>query len=181
VLWHNPTIASRMVELACNPALPDTLADELLPWLCERYGVTRSPARTVITGQSMGGLSSTWIPLCRPDAFGAALIVSPSLWFTPPDVADIPDEVPGGWLTRQWAARERLPVRLFVSVGTLESSAIPYPGMNGQSMVTLARAFRDAMRAKGYDVAYREEPGGHNHHTVRRLLVPGLAALLGEE
>ena len=53
--------------------------------------------------------------------------------------------------------------------------------MNGQSMVDVARNFSDAVQATGYDVAgYREEPGGHNAVTVRRLLVPGLSALLGE-
>jgi enterochelin esterase family protein len=178
VFWHNLTIASRMVEMACNPALPAALADDLLPWIRERYAVTDDPAQTVITGQSFGGLASTWIPFRRPEAFGAALIVSPSLWFTPPDVTDVPDEVVGGWLTQQWLARDHAPVRFFVSVGALESAAIPYPGLAGQSMVTLARTFAEAMAAAGYDVAYREEVGGHNHHTVRRLLVPGLAALL---
>jgi enterochelin esterase family protein len=179
VLWHNATISSRSVEMTCNPLLPDVLADELLPWVRSHYGVTGDAARTVITGQSFGGLASTWIPFRRPDAFGAALIVSPSLWFTPPGV-ELADDVPGGWLTQEWLlVPEQLPVRLFVSVGTLECKAIPYPGMSGQSMLTLARAFAEAASARGYDVTYREEHGGHNHHTVRRLLVPGLDALMG--
>jgi enterochelin esterase family protein len=181
VFWHNLTIASRMTEMACNPALPDALADELLPWVRANYGVTDDPSQVVIGGQSFGGLSSAWIPFRRWGAFGAAFIVSPSFWFTPPDVGEVAAEVPGGWLTQQYEAADAKLVRMYIAVGTLESSPIPYPGMNGQSMVDLARNFRDAVRARGHDIAgYREEPGGHNHVTMRRLLVPGLNALLAE-
>jgi enterochelin esterase family protein len=181
VFWHNLTIASRMTEMACNPALPDALADELLPWVRARYSVTDDPSKVVIGGQSFGGLSSAWIPFRRPDAFGAAFIISPSFWFTPPDAGEATAEVSGGWLTQEYEAAGIKPVRMYIAVGMLESGAIPYPGMNGQSMVDLARNFRDALRSRGYDIAgYREEPGGHNHVTVQRLLVPGLRALLSE-
>lgn len=179
VFFSNVTIASRMVELSCNPALPDALADELLPWVRANYSVTEDPARTVIGGQSYGGLSSAWIPFRRPDAFGAAFIVSPSFWFAPPDAGQLAEGVPGGWLTQQYVAADLKPIGMFISVGAQESTPFPYGPASGQSMVDLARHFRDAVTAKGYEVVgYREFPGGHNHLTVRHLLIPALAALL---
>ncbi|GAA3528372.1 hypothetical protein GCM10022222_09260 [Amycolatopsis ultiminotia] len=177
--WSNLTSASRMSEMNVNPALPVALADELLPWLRSRYRVQSDPAQIVVGGQSYGGLASAFTALQRPEVFGAALLISPSLWFTPPGEDEHPAVSPGGWMARQYAERGPAPIRLYVSVGTLECAPIPKPGMNGQSMLDLARNFRDAVAAAGYSVAgYREEPGGHNHITVRRVVVPGLAALL---
>jgi enterochelin esterase family protein len=178
VFWHNLTIASRMTEMACNPALPDVLADELLPWVRNSYSVTDDPARVVVGGMSFGGLASAWVPFRRSDRIGAAFIGSPSFWFSPlppEEAAKAPE-----WLIRQYQAHDTLPIRMYVAVGSLESSVIPVPGANGKSMVDLARTFREVAARKGYQVVgYREEPGGHNFVTVRRLIVPALAALLG--
>lgn len=179
VFWHNLTPASRDGELACHPALPAALADELLPWLRTRHGATSDPAQVIVGGLSLGGLASAWTLLQRPDAFGGALLVSPSLWFTPPDVTDDAPEGPGGWITQQYAASATRSGRVHLAVGSLETGPLPFPGMNGRSMVDLARQMRDTVASSGVDlVGYREQPGGHNLVTAQRVLVPGLAGLL---
>ncbi|MFC4950263.1 alpha/beta hydrolase-fold protein [Pseudonocardia sp. GCM10023141] len=128
---------------------------------------------------SLGGLASAWALLQRPDAFGGALLVSPSLWFAPPD-ADAP-AVRGGWITQQFAASRPGSGRVYLAVGSLETGPFPdsFPGVHGLSMVELARDFRDVVTAGGLELAgYREQPGGHNFVTAQRVLVPGLAGLL---
>ncbi|MFB9905473.1 alpha/beta hydrolase-fold protein [Allokutzneria oryzae] len=172
VLWHNRTVSSRMQELACSPQLPAALADELLPWLREHYAVSTDPARVVISGMSYGGLATAWVALERADAFGAALIMSGSFWFAPP--GGVPQ-----WLTREYRDRDRRPVRLAITVGSLENVPLGMPGVEDVSMVDVSRAFRDTVLAKGYDVAhYAEVPAGHDMINVRRTVVPALAKLL---
>jgi enterochelin esterase family protein len=172
VLWHNVGPNTRMIEMACNPGLPAVLADELLPWLRKRYAIADDPALTVVAGMSYGGLASTFVGLERPDAFGAALIMSPSLWYAP-------DGERGEWLTREYVSRTPSALRLFVAVGTLESAALDVNDLGDTTMVDVARRFAEEARAAGYDVVgFREQPGGHEFVTVQRVLPIGLAALL---
>ncbi|GAA5057415.1 alpha/beta hydrolase-fold protein [Nocardia callitridis] len=179
VFWANLTVVSRMTEMACDPALPTAIADELLPWLRENYAVSASREDVTIAGMSFGGLASAWLALERPDAFGAALALSPSLWFAPAPTS--PDEEPEQpqWLTRRYASKPTVDVRLFVSVGLLENSALPVPGPEPLTMIKAARNFRDLVLRKGYDlVGYREQPGGHDFVNVNRVIEHALPALL---
>jgi enterochelin esterase-like enzyme len=45
------------------------LAQELLPWVHQRYRVTSDPARTIEGGCSYGGLAATFAGLRRADLF----------------------------------------------------------------------------------------------------------------
>ncbi|MHB8341099.1 MAG: alpha/beta hydrolase [Mycobacteriales bacterium] len=174
VFWHNLSVASRMIEMACNPALPAALAEVLLPWLTERYAVSSDPRDRVIAGFSYGGLAAAHTALARPEVFGSALPMSASFWFTPDPAAE-----PGQWLTRQYAEQPVPSLSLFVAVGTLEDLPINLPGAEGLTMVSTARAFRDTLLANSYRlVGYREVPGGHDMVNVRQVVVPGLQALL---
>ena len=50
----------------------------------------------------------------------------------------------------------------------------------GQSTIVAAiRHLRDVLRAKGYDVTYREVGGGHDYVHWRAMLADGLMTLLG--
>ncbi len=61
-------------------ALLDWLARWLLPKLRSEHQLTSDPARTIIGGSSMGGLAALYAHLKRPDVFGGAIAMSPSLW-----------------------------------------------------------------------------------------------------
>lgn len=175
--WHNLTITSRMSEMACNPGLPAALADGLLPFLRAGWSVGTEPATTAIVGMSYGGLATAYTAFERSDSFGAAVVMSPSLWFAPPAEGGTPAEEPG-WLTRQYAEGPARDVRFVVAVGTLEDQPIPMPGMESITMVTAARDFRDTLSSKGYDlVSYVEQPGGHDLVNVQRVLVRALREL----
>ncbi|WP_229357473.1 enterochelin esterase [Streptomyces sp. UNOB3_S3] len=154
----------RMADLSCSEEFVDWLADVLLPWAAREYGVTGDPARTVVAGQSAGGLTAAFASFRRPDRFGNALSQSGSFWW--PDGT----EFDGGseWLTRQFATREKLPVRFHLEVGLQEWMLLPQN-----------RHLRDVLQARGYDVDYREFNGGHDYACWRGGLADGLVGLLG--
>ncbi|MCS7475663.1 alpha/beta hydrolase-fold protein [Umezawaea endophytica] len=173
--WHNRTLTSRTTEFACDPALAEALADGLLPFLGERYGLPPEPSRTVVAGFSLGGLAAGHVALTRPDAFGAALLMSAALWFTPE-----PGTEPDGWLVRRYAEAPTRDTAFHVTVGRLEDVPVGLPGTApGTTWVSAARSFRDTLRDKGYDVrGYREVPSGHDLVNLHLAVVDGLAALL---
>ncbi|MCX5746721.1 MAG: alpha/beta hydrolase-fold protein [Proteobacteria bacterium] len=63
-------------------ALVGTIVDELLPRVHARFSLAAGPAAHVIGGASLGGLAALYAHLRRPDVFGVAIGMSPSLWFT---------------------------------------------------------------------------------------------------
>ncbi|MCF3103565.1 enterochelin esterase [Streptomyces roseoverticillatus] len=157
--------ARRMEDLSCSEEFVDWMADVLLPWAARSYGAADDPARTVVAGQSAGGLTAAFAAFRRPERFGNALSQSGSFWW--PDGT----EFDGGseWLTRQFAVSEKRPVRLRVEVGLQEWMLLPQN-----------RHLRNVLEARGYEVAYGEFNGGHDYACWRGGLATGLAALLGD-
>jgi enterochelin esterase-like enzyme len=112
-------------------------------------GVRVTRAQTVVAGSSMGGLASLRLAAARPDVFGAVLVQSGGF-------PGMPVVVPPG-----------LGLRFWLDVGVLEDR-----------LLASTRELRDDLRAKGYEVAYREFPGGHDFFWWGETLADGLAALL---
>lgn len=160
------TMEHRMEDLSCSGEFADWLADTLLPWAAERYGATADPARTVVAGQSAGGLTAAYAAFRRPDAFGLALSQSGSFWWPDPDPAD-PEAPDPEWLTRQYARAPRRAVRLHLEVGLQE-----------WMLLAENRRLRNVLRARGYPVSYEEFNGGHDYACWRGGLAHGLAKLL---
>ena len=161
VLPDSVDAGTRWAELTCRPEFLGFLADELLPWAAERLPVTDNPARTVIAGQSLGGLTAAYAAVAAPHRFGNVLAQSGSFWWpVGPDTE---------WLTRQLANTPRLPVRFRLSFGEQEWVALP-----------AARRLRETLAAAGYhDSSYREFNGGHDYLCWRTELADGLVELLG--
>ena len=57
------------------------MGETLLPMLRAELALIDGPLGAVIGGSSMGGLASFYAHFARPDLFGGALVMSPSLWF----------------------------------------------------------------------------------------------------
>jgi enterochelin esterase family protein len=85
-----------------------------------------------------------------------------------------PDDEPN-WLTRQFIARPRLPIRFYLTAGKDEFD----PSGNGRGILTTSQHLRDVLLAKGYEVHYNEFYGGHDFLSWRGSLADGLIALLG--
>lgn len=152
---------TRWSDMTCRPEFAAFLADELLPWAASRLPVTDDPARTVVAGQSLGGLCAAHAALSVPGRFGAVLAQSGSFWW--------PDGPQAQWLTDRIEAAPRLPVRFRLSFGEQEWVALP-----------AARRLREVLAAAGYDDAsYQEFNGGHDYLCWRTELADGLVDLLG--
>ena len=157
VLPSAMSMERRWTELACHPPFLAFVLDELLPWVAHRRPVTADPARTIIAGQSLGGVTALHAGLVAPWRFGNVLAQSASLWW--------PTGAPGE-MTRRYARAPRVPVRVRFEVGL-------------QEWVLLGphRELRDVLAARGYDVAYTEYNGGHDELCWRGGLAEGLVAL----
>jgi predicted alpha/beta superfamily hydrolase len=62
-----------------GPAFVEVVAREIIPFVEQRYGVSRETRGLV--GKSMGGLLATTALLTRPSLFSHYLIISPALWW----------------------------------------------------------------------------------------------------
>ena len=168
--------------MECDPAFARMLADELLPMLRGRYSLTPNPDRTIVAGASLAGVAAAHAAFERPGAFGAVLSCSGAHWWGwngADGSAALPVSGKDGepeWLTRQFAAAPRKPIKFWVDVGRLEVGEHPFaPGVDQRAS---NRHLRTVLRAKGYEVCYHEAPGGHEYATFRRSVAKGLQALL---
>ncbi|HEY0216086.1 MAG TPA: alpha/beta hydrolase-fold protein [Cellulomonas sp.] len=158
----------READLAGADGYLDLLADDLLPRLVAPALADRGlvlsgdPARTVVAGQSYGGLAAFRAVAHRPDRFGASVSQSGSFWW--PD-HDAPQHraVPA-WL----ASAPPRTARTVLQVGTYEGSLT---GSNRQ----VAALVRD----RGEHLVHTEVPGGHDWAWWSRRLGEGVVAALG--
>lgn len=155
---------TRRRELACDERFVAFLTHELLPWAARRWPVTGDPSRTVVAGQGLGGLAAAYAALRRPERFGNVLAQSGAFWWP---AARREGAFPEEWLTGRVRALARRPVRFHLSAG-LQEWGVPAAG----------RRLRDALDAKGYEVAHHEYNGGHDYLCWREDLAQGLVALL---
>ncbi len=145
------------------------LVDELKPFIDARYRTRREAAQTAVGGSSLGGLVSMWLVLREGGSFGAALVVSPSVWWG------------GEQILREVAAT---PLgsgrpRVWLDIGLLE----------GEGAVTGARRLRDALLQRGWrqgtpgspvraTLAYAEAPGAGHDETAWAARVEGMLRFL---
>jgi enterochelin esterase family protein len=176
---HPPGL--RNPELACNLKFLDSLNTEMIPWVRDHYNATKDPKRTLVGGLSFGGLSAACAALHHPETFGNVLAQSGGFSWIPPRTGEDliarlrtydPDDEPN-WLTRQFIASPRLPIRFYITAGKDEFDAL------GGGILITSRQLRDVLVAKGYEVHYDEFYGGHDFLSWRGSLADGLIALLG--
>lgn len=167
----NPT---REKELPCNPAFWQAVEEELLPLAQFHAEFSDQADRTIVAGQSYGGLAATYAGLHRPDRFGRVLSQSGSFWW--PDMKLIrsfstqpPQE--SGWLTAQ-LINGKLPtgrLHVFMEAGSREGDMAP-----------LSRQMHDALVTAGHRTQFRIFNGGHDSLCWRGGLIDGLRWLLAD-
>jgi len=134
----------------------------------ENFHATSDATRTVVGGASYGGLASAYAALRHPEIFGNVLSQSESFFWAPEGDPD------SDWLTRQYVASPKLPMRFFIEVGLMESGPNP---RNSRSQVVTNRHMRDVLAAKGYTIHYQEFNGGHEYLNWRGSFADGLLFL----
>jgi enterochelin esterase family protein len=164
------TDAGRDDELTpASAATTGFVTRELLPWARRELGAGAEPARTVVAGQSLGGLMAAHVALCAPEVFGAVIAQSGSYWWPKPEHGE------PGRLLRDYAERPRADLRFYLDVGDRETRRGP-DGM--PHMLDLSRQLRDVLTAKGYPVTYAEYHGAHDYVNWRDTFADGLIAVL---
>jgi isoamylase len=140
------------------------LAETVRPLVLRTLRARPGPQHAVVAGSSLGGLISLYTLLRFREHFGAAGVLSPSLWFA--------DRAMLGWVGR-WGARVARG-RIHLDVGTGE----------GTDVVANVRAMRDILERAGYrrgrDLQYVEEKGAtHAEAAWGRRFGDALPFLLG--
>lgn len=165
-------IGTREKELACNPRFADFVAQELIPWIRSRYRIAENPKQTTIGGISFGGLAAAYVALKHSEIFGNVLSQSGSFWWGPDGYAE-----DGEWLTHQFVAERKLPLRFYLEIGKLEV----FPSTRTGRPINLhaTRHLRDLLRTKGNTVFYSEFNGAHEYINWGESLARALQKLLG--
>jgi predicted alpha/beta superfamily hydrolase len=142
------------------PAYGRFLAEELKPLIDARYRTRTGPADTAVGGSSLGGLVSMWLALHRPETFGAALVVSPSVWWD------------DRFLLRDVAATSPAPrPRLWLDMGAQE----------GGQAVQFARELAQLLRRRGWsdaDLRFVEDAQGRHDEASWARRVPAMLDFL---
>ncbi|WP_051054252.1 alpha/beta hydrolase-fold protein [Frankia sp. QA3] len=144
------------------------LTDELVGWARAELGVAARPSATVVGGASLGGLTALYAALRHPDVFTGAISVIGAVGAHRNGERD--------WLIRHYAQSPRLPVSLYVAAGLLDDDTFP-GGL--PAMLSANRRLRDVLAERGYDLTYREFPGGHDWVWLPEEFGRGIASLLG--
>jgi enterochelin esterase family protein len=172
VLVDDSSGAARIADLCNSARMAEFLGKQLLPWVRQRWHVTRDPRRVIVTGSSAGGLAAAFVAFMRPDLFGNVWSQSGAFWRGPEGSNGAPWE----WLTEQVKASARKDIRFYMDVGELEDH--PTLGGSGPNFRDANRRFRDALETRGYEVTYTEVPGGnHAERWWRQRLPYGIVAL----
>lgn len=156
--------AVRAREFGGRDAYVNFLAAELLPWAAARWPITYDPARTVIAGQGLGGLTALYTGYAAPMRFGNVAAQSAALAWRPerePEEASVP------WITRRYADGAPRELRLHLDVGLCEGA-----------LLDQTRGLRAALRARQYPVTCTEYNGGADYACWQGALADGLIALL---
>lgn len=165
-----PEAPNRVTEYGLNEAYVAFFADELVPFVEARYRARAEATSRLVAGDSFGGLISAYIAFRRPEVFALAHSQSGYHSFD------------GDRLIRLLEAEPARPVRLFVDVGTYETSVgsgwLPEAETD---FLAANRRLRDVLVAKGYDVAYREVAEGHTWGNWRVQLLAGLRHFFGRD
>jgi len=138
------------------------IARDLRPLIIRRFGVRIDAAGTALGGASMGGLAALYGHFLRPDVFGAALCMSPSLWYARGKIHR--------WIDRRPRPRSS---RIYVDAGAREGAAM-LPG---------AVQMVDRLRDRGYcerQLRWVADPvGEHREHDWRRRAPAALEFIFG--
>ena len=148
------------------------IAGHLLPMIRaeqpQRQWADRS--RTVLAGQSLGGISALMGARYAPETFGLVLSHSPSMWWTPERTSrpGLFSETDTSWVSEHLLSAPPQGVRISLCVGSLEGSTVPHVQQLHQRLITAG--------VESHCAIYT---GGHDYAWWRGALIDGIGLLQG--
>ncbi len=131
-------------------ALLQWIAQGVIPLVAQHANIALGPVNTAIGGSSLGGLAALYAHFRRPDVFGGAIAMSPSLWVGKGAIFD-------------FVAQQSTPAisRVYLDCGHREGR-----------MIVLAERMAGLLEARGYaarQFMWRPDPkGSHSERAWRR-------------
>lgn len=178
----------RTLELSCNASFTRFLVNELLPWVRQRYNVTRRSANTAVGGASRGALAAACAALDHPEIFGNVFsqsgffVYKDKNWFKRVGHDVAPDNTAQeekaweeyGNVINQFVRRPKRAIRIYLEAGIFENTYHP-------SVLMANRHLRDVLLAKGYRIQYEEFAGHHSPVNLRGSLATALIFVFAED
>jgi len=154
--------AVRLQELSPWSPMGASLAEPLLEWVCntlvpalyKQFRLNPRPGGVTVAGSSLGGLMALWSHFRRPDVFGNALVMSPSLFLGRGAIFDFVTSQSKPWHTK-----------VYLDAGGKEA---------GGRLLRSTQRMADLLKARGWqphELLYRPvKSGQHNErHWARRI------------
>jgi enterochelin esterase-like enzyme len=135
----------RHVEYRFNPNYRSFITDELVPLIDKELQTT---SERIVMGASLGGLMSATLALEHRELFQTVIAQSGAFLGSPTELDFYKGK--SSWVLDTLQQRERLPIRWYTEVGTIEW------------LTDINRKVRDVLEQKGYDYIYAERNAGHN-------------------
>jgi len=165
-----PGPPNRMTEYGLNDDYVTFFAEELVPFIDQKYRTKKDPNSRLVVGDSFGGLISAYIPFVRPDIFQLGYSQSGYLSFQKDK------------LIEAYSNSSRKNIRLYVDIGTYERAVGGAFLPSSETDFFMAnRRFKKVLEKKGYDFVYHEYFEGHTWGNWRRHLIDGLIHFFGIE
>ena len=146
---------------------PDFLLHEVMPFLYQRYRISRGPENTGLGGSSLGAIVSLYTATARPGIFGRLLLESPSLFVSNRQL------VKSSRAVRQW------PGRIFMAMGTNEAGSEDRDRQVVEDVRALERVLRRAGLRDDRLLVRIDEGATHNEREWARRFPEALAFLFG--
>jgi predicted alpha/beta superfamily hydrolase len=152
----------REVRTGGAPAFLRVIKNELIPDIERRY---RTNGDRTFIGYSLGGLFGVYALFQSPETFQRMILVSPSLWWD--------GNVSFKYEEAYAASSKSLPLRIFMSVGELESDTMLGPIRRFETMLT-------ERHYQGLDVTTRIFEGEQHLSTFPVAVTRGLTMVFAE-
>ena len=143
------------------------LTTELMPFIEREFPVSRAASSTGIGGSSYGAVAALFTVLRNPGRFGRLLIESPSLY------------VGRGYLLREARRADQWPARIYLGVGTAETTRPEWNEETVINVLRLERILRDAGLGRRRVKLVIEQGATHSEHAWAARLPDALSFLFG--
>lgn len=157
----------RYQELGCNNDFWKAIEQELLPWISTQFSITDDPYKTIVAGQSLGGLCAVYGVLTWSHRFACAISQSGSFWW--PNVNTLPGK---GELFQEIKAQGKSSITL---------NFVMEAGSYEKDMLEGSVAMANTLKSAGHGVHFKEFRGGHDWLCWQQGLLRSLTLALNQK